>query len=376
MLKQKDKVSIAITYELSKVDFDVLTMLYCPLIGERALHLYMILHSLANHNQIFENHSIILEVSGFSIEVIEVERKTLERYQLLKTYYDVKQNQYLYQMKQPLPAKMFLRHEVFGRLYLNKMGSQVVKFQKLLFIQNEVDLHIYQDISECIQDVIQEDWNEDFESMYQQVKHNISKKEEIIFNYDEFLNGLGSVVWPKANRNKASLEAIGQIATVYGISPKQMRVLVSRSITQGVLNIDVLRQKAVVSKAQYETSETNIYKWPPMRFMQQKQNGIPLSKQDKETIRILLEEFRLAPEVCNVLIEYVLKISDQKFIRSFVESVAASWVRANVDTFEKAQLRVNQQSTNVIPKEERKEDTISESDRLKLLEEIKKMRGA
>ncbi|MDQ0362774.1 DnaD domain protein [Breznakia pachnodae] len=383
MLKQEDKLTIEIHGVINEESHAVLSMLYYPLIKEKAFLLYHLLVSLCENKMTFENHRIIHAISGFSMEVIEEERKRLEKYQLLKTYYDSKKNQYLYAIIPPKSGTDFLEHEVFGRLYLNNMGEQVVKFQKLNFLPQIVDKDQYKDISECISDVLRDDWNESFEETYQQVKKDIkNSKQEFasVFNYDEFLNGLSDIVWPKKSRSKKAMEEIGKIATVYGISPKQMKVLVAKSCSpkDKMLDLALLREKAAASRAKFETDEVNIYKWPPVRFMQNKQNGAPVSKADAETIRVLLEDYKLNPEVCNVLIEYVLNTSEQKFVRNYVESIAGSWVRAKVDTYEKAVERIHRPTSKTgskIKKVEVKEEGMSEEERQKILDEINAMKG-
>ncbi|MDF9838705.1 MULTISPECIES: DnaD domain protein [unclassified Breznakia] len=389
MLKVEDKVRVEIHGVINEESHSILTMLYYPLIKDRAYILYQLLIALSTKRSKFENHLILHELSGFSMEVIEQERKTLEKYQLLKTYYDPQKKQYLYAIIPPKSGSDFLEHEVFGRLYLNRLGEQVVKFQKINFLANTVDKTRFNDISECISDVLKDDWNEAFEKTYLEVKNEIQnskQKQTIAFNYDELLKDLSDIIWPRKNRSEKQLEEIGQIATVYGISPKQMKILISRSVdkrknskTYGKLDIKALREKAASSKAKFETEEVNIYKWPPIRFLQNKQNGVPVSKHDAETIRILLEEYRLIPEVCNVLIEYVLNTSEQKFIRNYVESIASSWVRAKIDTYEKALVRIHgsekKKSSTTESKKVEKDTVMSEEERSKLLEEINAMKG-
>ena len=51
---------------------------------------------------------------------------------------------------------------------------------------------------------------------------------------------------------------------------------------------------------------------------------------------MLVSELKMPPQVVNVLLEYVLKISDNRLVRSFVESVAAAWMRNGVDSVDKA----------------------------------------
>lgn len=381
MLKCEDKVKLEMPSVVNEISQTVLTMLYYPLIKHRAYVLYQILISLSMSHSKFENHRIIQELSGFSIEVIEQERKVLEKYQLLKTYYDANKKQYLYVILSPKSGSSFLEHEVFGRMYLNMMGEQVVRFQKKVFLKEMVDKNNYLDISESIHDVLKDDWNEAYEQTYLEVKQEIKKQKEseIVFNYDEFLKDLSDLIWPKKKRSQKQLEEIGRIATVYGISPKRMRILVSNAIENGTLNMKKLKERSAISKAKFETDEVNIYKWPPIRFLQNKQHGIPVSKADGETIRILLEEYRLIPEVCNVLIDYVLQNNDQKFVRNYVEAIAASWVRAQIDTYEKAVERIhkpnNLKDTSSKVALDKKEASMSDEERKRLLDEIKQMRG-
>ena len=384
MLKQEDKLTIEIQESISEESFIVLSMLYYPLIKEKAFLLYHLLLSLCENHTTFENHRIIHAISGFSMEVIEKERKQLEKYQLLKTYYDAIKNQYLYVLIPPKKGVDFLEHEVFGRMYLNEMGEQVVKFQKLNFFPKLIDKKQYHDISACMDDVLGDDWNDSFENVYQQVKNDIKKEKldfSVIFNYDEFQQGLSDLIWPKQNRTKKAMEEIGKIATIYGVSPKQMKVIVAKSYSQKAKQLDMklVREKAAQSRAKFETKEKNVYKWPPIRFLQNKQNGTPVSKADAQTIQILIEDYKLNPEVCNVLIEYVLTTSDQKFVRNYVESIAASWVRAKVDTYEKALERTNDKpvktSSKIKVKADVKETKISDVERKKILEDIKQMKG-
>lgn len=384
MLKQEAKLTIEVYGVINEQSHSVLTLLYYPLLGEKAFVLYHLFVSLCERKATFENHRILHEVSGFSMEVIERERKRLEKYQLLKTYYDGQKEQYFYVVMPPKQGTAFLEHEVFGRLYLNRLGEQVVTFQKRNFLPKAVDKKQYQDISECIKDALQDDWSDAFEETYQQVKRDIKKSKQdvsTVFNYDEFQQGLSNLVWPKQNRTEKAMEEIGSIATVYGISPKQMKVLVGKAYNQkaGYLDLAQLRKKAAASRAKFETTEVNIYKWPPVRFLQNKQQGVPVAKADIETIRLLLEEYKLNPEVCNVLIEYVLHENDHKFIRNYVESIAASWVRADVDTYEKAVERIRRpkgKASSKIKAVEAKVDTLSDDEYEKMLEEIQQMKGA
>ena len=78
------------------------------------------------------------------------------------------------------------------------------------------------------------------------------------------------------------------------------------------------------------------YTLSPIAYLQQKQNGMPVARADKLLLEKMMVDYRLPAEVINVLIDYALKATDQKFSRSFVEKVASSWARLKINTKEKA----------------------------------------
>ena len=60
-----------------------------------------------------------------------------------------------------------------------------------------------------------------------------------------------------------------------------------------------------------------------------------------KNITALCTKYGFINEVVNVLIEYVLKTSNNGFTKNYVETIASSWSRNNVDTYEKAVKQTN-----------------------------------
>ena len=58
----------------------------------------------------------------------------------------------------------------------------------------------------------------------------------------------------------------------------------------------------------------------------------------------------MKPEVVNVLIEYVLETTNQRFTRNYVEKVAGVWVRLGIDTKEKALAQIEEEKQKGKPK--------------------------
>lgn len=117
-----------------------------------------------------------------------------------------------------------------------------------------------------------------------------------------------------------------------------MRKLVSQSMNlkDNTLNLEVLKRKARSFQGEWKQEEKDIYKLPPVRFLQNLQRGIAVSNTDKKLIESLLHDFQMQPDVVNVLIEYVLEKTNQKLTKSYVEKIAGEWVRLQIDTSQKA----------------------------------------
>ena len=74
----------------------------------------------------------------------------------------------------------------------------------------------------------------------------------------------------------------------------------------------------------------------PYDFINSKcKTGSPTSS-DLSLISYLLIDLNLKPGVVNVLVDYVLKINNNKLIKSFVEVIASQWSKSGIETVEDA----------------------------------------
>lgn len=342
MLKVLDKLNIELQHSLNDEDYSALTMLYYPLIQDEAYLLYQVMCAIAQGDAKIQNHLLIKNLTGYSIEIIEKNRLILEKYQLIKTLYNPTKNSYIYRLHAPLHGDVFLRHEVFGRLYYKKMGKQVFEFTKLHFAKQLNEKNGFQDISEAMDEIIREVWKDKDEEVFERLKpikddyHNEYLK---YFNQERFLRGLSLLAFPKNLRTSQNMKEIARIGYSYGISEAKMKILVGQSVdlSNNTLSVSRLESKAMKqhSDADYQKSG-NSYDVHPNEFLRQLQAGIEVSEVDKKLNAMLLDDYKLKRDVVNVLLEYVLKQLNQKLSKAYVEKVASSWVRLKIDTHEKA----------------------------------------
>ena len=70
----------------------------------------------------------------------------------------------------------------------------------------------------------------------------------------------------------------------------------------------------------------------PYDFLMGKNKGIKPTSRDLKLIEYLAVELKMKPAVINVLIDYVLRINDNKLNRNYVETIASQWIRSNIET--------------------------------------------
>ena len=397
MNRKEDKCRIEVQGEMTAERYASFTMLYVPLIGSDAAALYHTLVSIGTRNRKIRNHILIQTISRLSMEAMEKSRHVLEQYLLVKTFYDAAKNSYLYQVFMPKDGNEFLRHEVFGRLYLKEMGKDVYEFNKLSFAKPCEDKSAYQEITIPFVNILKEDWQdvqeEDFRKLKPQQDLLHHNDIPLSFNYDRFLTGLPQMVFPSSARNEKNLRIIGELATIHGIDEITMRKLVSQSmdLKTNTLNVEQLKKKVRSCKSEFHAEENkDPYRLPPVRFLQNLQHGVEVSRSDKYLIEALISDFKMKPEVVNVLIEYVLKMKNQQFPKAYVEKVASTWVRLEIDTSEKALAHIQSETEEKgsrrkpvqkkeLPswyhnQEEIKVD-VEDFDEDELLQKMKKLRG-
>ena len=108
-------------------------------------------------------------------------------------------------------------------------------------------------------------------------------------------------------------------------------------------------------------------------------------------IESLMVDMNLNPGVVNVLIDYVLRVNNNKLTKSFVTTIASQWVRNNTQTVEQAMKLAEKEYNNRNISKNKKtlsvssvpdwfnknvdESSVSTEEQQKFLEKLKEVRG-
>ena len=319
---------------LSSEQRQSLNLLYGPLMGKNSICLYEFLGSIQNLVEL-EDVYLLLNMNASQFDIA---RNRLEQYHLIETY--VHEGDMLILLYAPLLPDSFLCHETYSRLYLASVGAKCFDKVKAMLYKDKTVSSSYTKVESPLDVSILDSWNESKEIAFEKVKPTIKQKYD--FDFATLFKGMDRI-FPVRLRTSENLDRIAEMAKIYGIDAKDMRKYVQRSTNPSthVFDLEKLKDMVMRNSKVMEVSK-DPYKMSPVKFLQNKQNGIPVVKSDQALIERLCKEFQFPIEVVNTLIEYTLQQTNQQFSRNYVEKVAASWVRLGVDSRKKALDIINQ----------------------------------
>lgn len=355
---------------LNESDRKILILLYQPIVGSQAISLYYTLWSYLDKTELISNewtHHHILKNMMISTGEFQDSKVKLEAIGLLKTY--VKKgdiNNYIYELYSPLNASDFINNPLLSTALFNELGK--LEYERLLnyFKIPKINLREYEDITSKFTDVF-EFTNISFtDNLIYDIKKSNYRKLEIISKID--INTIFSLISDdllnKKSITKDTKDFLYKISFIYNYDNDNMVELIRNSINEkhsidkkllqenaskyykydnmGKLpSIIYKNQPEYLRKENLDTSNKSrmihlFETTSPYDFINSKyKTGNPTSS-DLSIISYLLIDLDLKPGVVNVLIDYVLKINNNKLIKSFVEVVAAQWSKSGIETVEDA----------------------------------------
>ena len=384
-LRPKDVYRVEMTENLSEDAISSLVTLYLPLMGKDAVLLYFLLHSEGRLQHTQESHSRLFEILNLSADEVETARMHLEEYLLLRTYVQEGEtrNSYIYHLNAPLPSESFLSSHEFVSMYIHALGSRQADNTVAKFVSGSISTSGYKDITVSVRRMPEERFHEASVS-FQKVRPRYAFSNEdvdINFDYDHFFATTSDVVFPNILRTRENLELIGKLATLYGLSADRMRILVGHAITLDPPVLDTEKLKNSAARAVPDvTTAKDPYSLPPVSFLMAKQNGAMVSQADKRILEKLRMEMHFPNEVINIMIEYILKRSDNRLNSRFVDMIAGEWARDGVKTREdaiketKKNTGVRKKRTDVLPEYYNASPVRTVADEKATKEEVEEMR--
>ncbi len=236
---------------LSQEDVNVLTLLYNPLIKDKAYNLYMLLSSLVDRTTLKSftaKHQFILDMTLLSTDEFYEARIKLEAIGLLTTLYN--DNSYIYMLKNPLTAQQFLVDGALGAFLYSEIGQTSFKQLFKLFSIPKLNKESFTNITKNFDDVFTTDIEtikvEKDEYILGRNKNQGITINKFNFEYKKFISNVKSIM-DKTKQTSKKLEShITNMAYAYGFDEDIMSNVYRQSVdSSGNLDYVKLNQNAL-----------------------------------------------------------------------------------------------------------------------------------
>ncbi|MBO5414079.1 MAG: DnaD domain protein [Bacilli bacterium] len=353
---------------LNDNDRKLLIMLYEPIVGVVGINLYFNLWTFLDREIVLSEtytHKDLITNMGVTLKEISDAREKLEGLGLLKVYLKEGEiNNYIYELNAPLSASDFFANPLLASVLYTSVGSFNYKKIKEYFKFPKINLKEYTNITESFTDVFES------VSMVETDNSEIIKKNyakvgiESELDIEEIISMIPDLMLNHTKVTESTKELILKLSFVYNFDSNKTIEVIKGSINDkhsidkeklkinyrnlyqfendGKLPSIIFKCQPDYLKKEIKDSSKKskvIYQFEnlsPYRFICMKSKTEKPTKAEINILEMLLVDIGLKPGVVNVLIDYVLKINDNKLTKNFVEAIASQWKRSNIETVEQA----------------------------------------
>lgn len=212
------------TFTLSSDDFETLVFLYQPIIGARALSLYISMYYEAiNKSRVVKIlHKEICDLLGLTILNYEKERKKLEAVGLIQSY--IKDSFYCL-LRRPLHPNRLLNETALGSLLRETVGEEMLKLLANKFNCDRIDVSGLTETTKSLDDIYK---IEKIDNLNVDVRTFKVAKVKKAFNYAQFEKSLKNVL-TKDELTLSFKNKIEALAESYSLNEDDMKKVVLNS---------------------------------------------------------------------------------------------------------------------------------------------------
>lgn len=354
---------------LNDQDRKILTMLYQPIIGSVSTNLYFSLWSNLDRSELVSTeytHHHLMSTMQLNLDEIIEARERLEGIGLLKVFYNGDNiNHYIYELYSPVSSYEFFNNPILNTAFYSSVGK--LEYEKTIsyFSVPKINLKDYEEITCSFHEIFSSCALTPIEN-----NNNIRKLNKLGLSFvpkidlSNILSLIPEEMLNQKGITKEMREFLYKLSFIYDLDDESMIKLIRNSLNErhlidkklirencrkfytfensGKLPSLVFRnQPEYLRKPVGDLSKRAklIYMFEttsPYDFLTIKNNNVKPTKADVAILETLLIDFNLNPGVVNVLLDYVLRINDNKLVKNFIEVIASQWKRSNIETVEEA----------------------------------------
>lgn len=344
----------------SSIDYQVLTLLYQPIIGVSAFNLYLTMMNLMDRQTLISEeylHSDLESLLNMKLESIERDRYKLEAIGLLVTFFT--SDSFTYEIRLPLNARSFVNDGILGQYLISAITK--TRFKKILkvFKIRQPNRKQKYNISKSFNEVFpaiayKDDIQED--NLLSSVRQRKVALSEYAFNWRLFRESIPKTIFLFSDMTEAIKLKIESLSYVYNLDELVMKDVLIKSLDENSqVKIEALAKNARYeydAKSNYTESKIELDKSPvrnapidpkeyfksisPIQLLQEIGDGL-VSVVDLKTVERLIDEVGLEPSVVNVLVAYIARTKEGVLpTYNYFEKVGQSWKRNHINSVELA----------------------------------------
>ena len=270
-------------------------------------------------------------------------------------------NEYIYELYSPLNASEFFNHPIFNVVLYNNIGKYEYELLKKQYQKVRVNLDEYKDVTKRIKETFTTSNTIPSFEVKERTIGLVEANDQI--DFDLLIETLPKSLFNEKVLTKKLKELLNNLSFIYNIDTLRMCEIIRMVIVdKGTLNKEELR-KMCRKYYQYNNGglPTLVYRTQPdylknptgdnskrgrliavfenttpYDFLKNKYNGVNPTPRDLKLLEMLLIDLELNPAVVNVLIDYSLKLNNNKLTSGFIETIAGQWKRAKIETASQA----------------------------------------
>lgn len=348
---------------LTDVDRKVLTHCYLPIIGDKAMSLYLTLFTMlepgAQESNVL-NHSQLVKLTNIPKTKLVNERRKLEAVGLLNTYY--KDGHFIYVLKSVLSPYEFFNNHDLVRVLGSIIGEEDLDVLAYNFLLRRLDPNQFENITVSFDDVFESvyETDRDYRGVGVDTINNGIVVNNSKFNIDHFIILVDAmdILDKVILQDDDFLNLIKRYAFLYGLTVEKLKdaVLLSVNVDK-TINLEELELQV---KRIYDNRNQNVVFVPKRDVVRSNDKLInvlntitpnelvkhkyqtELTSSEISMFDKLLKETNISIGVLNVCILYVLSEKNGEIPSyNYFLKVLNTWIRAGITTTEDALNHIN-----------------------------------
>lgn len=358
-LKPNTEFIVYKSFRLSEDQYDILSMIYLPLIGPTTFSIYMYLHQSTRQTEPLDIrfHREFMDELSMTLTDFEGGLDKLEAIGLLRTYVsnEAHSDRFIYRLQQPLTAEDFFKDPMLSMYLYSQVGSEKYNNKKKELTYPSLP-NDHTEVTKKFTDVFHHTSQEGFTVSNENFKQNDKSRGPTIdlddFDFEVLFTHLKGTRIDKQFFSKDVKKLIVQLSQLFNLNAYDLKqILLQSTSPQFGIDQEQLKREArkyyqkeygrVVPTFKTSTDDQaedenlgyleSLDKVSPLDRINDLRNYKP-SENDLKVVTEVITKTGLENGVINMLLEYTIQMKDEDLPLRYVMTIAENWEKEGYRT--------------------------------------------